>query len=234
MEFGIFLNGYMPGPGRPRERLGTPPAHAGGGVRDLRRQAQLEVRLVRRAPLPDRVQPHVGARGRDGHWSPARPTTSTSHPASTACRPARNTPSAWPSGPRCSTTSPGRRYEWGTGRGAGSHELATFNILDTNSTKPEWDEVVREIPRMWEQIDYSLRGRALHRADAAQRAAQAVRPGPPADLGRLRQPAHVRQGRRARHRRDRLQLRADLQPAGPHRRLQGGASRTAPSRSASS
>jgi alkanesulfonate monooxygenase SsuD/methylene tetrahydromethanopterin reductase-like flavin-dependent oxidoreductase (luciferase family) len=52
----------------------------------------------------------------------------------------------------------GRRYEWGTGRGAGSHEMASFNILDPNSTKAEWDEVVREIPRMWEQKDYSYAG----------------------------------------------------------------------------
>ena len=52
----------------------------------------------------------------------------------------------------------GRRYEWGTGRGAGSHEMASFNILDPNSTKAEWDEVVREIPRMWEQVDYSYEG----------------------------------------------------------------------------
>src|SRR3954454_631738 len=44
-----------------------------------------------------------------------------------------------------------RRYEWGTGRGAGSHELASFNIMDTSSTKAEWDEVVREVPRRWEQ-----------------------------------------------------------------------------------
>jgi alkanesulfonate monooxygenase SsuD/methylene tetrahydromethanopterin reductase-like flavin-dependent oxidoreductase (luciferase family) len=52
----------------------------------------------------------------------------------------------------------GRRFEWGTGRGAGSHELASFNILDTSSTKAEWDEVVREIPRMWEQVDYTHHG----------------------------------------------------------------------------
>lgn len=50
------------------------------------------------------------------------------------------------------------RFEWGTGRGAGSHEMATFNILDTSSTKAEWDEVVREIPRMWEQVDYTHDG----------------------------------------------------------------------------
>jgi alkanesulfonate monooxygenase SsuD/methylene tetrahydromethanopterin reductase-like flavin-dependent oxidoreductase (luciferase family) len=50
------------------------------------------------------------------------------------------------------------RFEWGTGRGAGSHEIATFNILDKDSTKAEWDEVIREIPRMWEQRDYSFEG----------------------------------------------------------------------------
>ena len=50
------------------------------------------------------------------------------------------------------------RFEWGTGRGAGSHEMASFNILDKDSTKPEWEEVVHEIPRMWEQVDYSFQG----------------------------------------------------------------------------
>jgi alkanesulfonate monooxygenase SsuD/methylene tetrahydromethanopterin reductase-like flavin-dependent oxidoreductase (luciferase family) len=50
------------------------------------------------------------------------------------------------------------RYEWGTGRGAGSHEIASFNILDKDSTKVEWEEVIVEIPRMWEQIDYTFEG----------------------------------------------------------------------------
>jgi len=53
------------------------------------------------------------------------------------------------------------RFEWGTGRGAGSHEMATFNILDKDSTKPEWNEVVREIPRMWEQVDYEHHGESF-------------------------------------------------------------------------
>jgi alkanesulfonate monooxygenase SsuD/methylene tetrahydromethanopterin reductase-like flavin-dependent oxidoreductase (luciferase family) len=52
----------------------------------------------------------------------------------------------------------GNRYEWGTGRGAGSHEIASFNILDKDSTKAEWEEAVREIPRMWEQKDYEYHG----------------------------------------------------------------------------
>lgn len=54
-----------------------------------------------------------------------------------------------------------RRYEWGTGRGAGSHEIASFNILDKNSTKAEWEEVAPEIPRMWEQEDYEFHGESF-------------------------------------------------------------------------
>jgi len=50
------------------------------------------------------------------------------------------------------------RFEFGAGRGAGSHEVATFNIHDTASTKAEWDEVVWELPRMWAQHDYTFQG----------------------------------------------------------------------------
>ena len=50
------------------------------------------------------------------------------------------------------------RFEFGTGRGAGSHEIATFNIHDTSSTRAEWDEVVWELPRMWERRDYTFQG----------------------------------------------------------------------------
>ncbi len=50
------------------------------------------------------------------------------------------------------------RFEFGTGRGAGSHEVGTFNIHDTSSTRAEWDEVIWEIPRMWEQKDYTFAG----------------------------------------------------------------------------
>jgi hypothetical protein len=50
------------------------------------------------------------------------------------------------------------RFEFGTGRGAGSHELRTFNVMDPSVTKAQWDEVIREIPRMWEQKDYDFDG----------------------------------------------------------------------------
>ena len=51
------------------------------------------------------------------------------------------------------------RFEFGTGRGAGSHEVATFNITDPSTTKSEWDEAIWEIPRMWEQRDYTFQGK---------------------------------------------------------------------------
>lgn len=51
------------------------------------------------------------------------------------------------------------RFEFGTGRGAGSHEVGTFNIHDTSSTKAEWDEVAPEVLRMWRQKDYTFQGK---------------------------------------------------------------------------
>ena len=51
-----------------------------------------------------------------------------------------------------------RRFEFGTGRGAGSHEVATFDIDDKESTRAEYDEVIRELDRMWEQKDYTFAG----------------------------------------------------------------------------
>ena len=74
---------------------------------------------------------------------------------------------------------------------------------------------------MWEQVDYSFQGEHFTVPYAAQHPAQAVRQGSPADLGRLWQPADVQPCRRARHRRHRVQLRADLRAARPHRGLQG-------------
>ena len=189
MEFGIFLNGYIPGPGGPQHRAGAHRALPRGRVRDLRRQAQLEVRLVRRAPRAHRVQPHVGARGRHGLRRRADRLHPPRRPASTACRRARSTRSASPSAPRCSTTSPTAASSGAPAAAPAATRSPSFNILDKNSTKAEWEEVVKEIPRMWEQVDYTFARRALHRADAAQHPAEALRQGSPADLGRVRQPA---------------------------------------------
>jgi alkanesulfonate monooxygenase SsuD/methylene tetrahydromethanopterin reductase-like flavin-dependent oxidoreductase (luciferase family) len=36
--------------------------------------------------------------------------------------------------------------------------VATFGITDTSSTKAEWDEVIWQLPEMWEREDYTFHG----------------------------------------------------------------------------
>ncbi|HLW16038.1 MAG TPA: LLM class flavin-dependent oxidoreductase [Actinomycetota bacterium] len=50
------------------------------------------------------------------------------------------------------------RFEFGMGRGAGSHEVTGFMISGNDATKPMFEEVVREFPKMWRQTDYSFDG----------------------------------------------------------------------------
>lgn len=46
------------------------------------------------------------------------------------------------------------RFEMGTGRGAGSHEVGTFNLKPTE-TRANWDNVMPEMRRMWEETEYT-------------------------------------------------------------------------------
>jgi alkanesulfonate monooxygenase SsuD/methylene tetrahydromethanopterin reductase-like flavin-dependent oxidoreductase (luciferase family) len=50
------------------------------------------------------------------------------------------------------------RFEFGTGRGAGSHEILGFlhreGITDTTMTKDIWEDVIAEFPKMWLQDTY--------------------------------------------------------------------------------
>lgn len=50
----------------------------------------------------------------------------------------------------------GGRFEFGTGRGAGSHEILGFlpGIKDMNQTKEIWEETIAEFPKMWLQEEY--------------------------------------------------------------------------------
>ncbi len=50
------------------------------------------------------------------------------------------------------------RFELGTGRGAGWHEVQGFDIPDTKITKAWWNEVIRELPRMWRSNEYEFEG----------------------------------------------------------------------------
>jgi alkanesulfonate monooxygenase SsuD/methylene tetrahydromethanopterin reductase-like flavin-dependent oxidoreductase (luciferase family) len=52
----------------------------------------------------------------------------------------------------------GGRFELGTGRGAGWHEVQGFDIPDTKVTKGWWDEVIRQLPRMWREVEYEFEG----------------------------------------------------------------------------
>ncbi len=50
------------------------------------------------------------------------------------------------------------RFELGTGRGAGWHEVQGFDIPDTKVTKAWWNEVIRELPKMWRSNEYEFEG----------------------------------------------------------------------------
>ncbi|MFC9385101.1 LLM class flavin-dependent oxidoreductase [Streptomyces venezuelae] len=51
----------------------------------------------------------------------------------------------------------GGRFEFGSGRGAGSHEILGFmpGITDMNHTKELWEETIAEFPKMWLQEEYA-------------------------------------------------------------------------------
>jgi alkanesulfonate monooxygenase SsuD/methylene tetrahydromethanopterin reductase-like flavin-dependent oxidoreductase (luciferase family) len=50
----------------------------------------------------------------------------------------------------------GGRVEFGTGRGAGSHEILGFlpDMKDLGGTRDIWEDVIREFPKMWTQEEY--------------------------------------------------------------------------------
>lgn len=84
---------------------------------------------------------HVGA----GIW-PLNPVTN--HPVRLAERAAM-----------CDHLSEGR-FEFGTGRGAGSHEIGIFNLTH-DQTRANWDEVIWEFRKIWARGDYSHDGKAF-------------------------------------------------------------------------
>src|SRR5215217_4362735 len=157
MEFGVFLNGYIPGPAA----HSTEHEHI-----ELFREAEYVIFADKHnwkyawfgehhalteyshMSAPEVVMGWVAAQTDYIHLSTGINSLSPrkEHPARFAERAAML------------DHFTNNRFEWGTGRGAGSHEMAAFNILDKDSTKPEWNEVVREIPRMWEQHDYEFQG----------------------------------------------------------------------------
>lgn len=51
------------------------------------------------------------------------------------------------------------RFELGMGRGSSTTEQAGFGIDDPELTREMFDEVVRELPKMWAKTEYSFEGR---------------------------------------------------------------------------
>jgi alkanesulfonate monooxygenase SsuD/methylene tetrahydromethanopterin reductase-like flavin-dependent oxidoreductase (luciferase family) len=157
MEFGIFLNGYIPGPG----------AH---DTEWEHRRLMLEADYAIFADKHNWKYAWFGehhALTEYSHMSAPEvvmgyvaPQTDYIHLCSgiTSLSPRKEHPARFAERAAMLDHFTNRRFEWGTGRGAGSHEVALFNIMDKNSTKPEWEEVVKEVPRMWEQVDYEYEG----------------------------------------------------------------------------
>jgi alkanesulfonate monooxygenase SsuD/methylene tetrahydromethanopterin reductase-like flavin-dependent oxidoreductase (luciferase family) len=59
----------------------------------------------------------------------------------------------------CDHLSEGR-FEFGTGRGAGSHEVGTF-MVKPSETREVWEEVIPEFKKMWGTWEYSHEGKAF-------------------------------------------------------------------------
>jgi len=157
VEFGVFLNGYIPGPG----------AH------DTAWEHQQLLREGEYAVFADKHNwkyawfgehhalteySHMSAPEVVMGWVAAQTDYIHLGTAINSLSPRKEHPVRYAERAAMLDHFTNNRFEWGTGRGAGSHEMASFNILDKDSTKPEWEEVVHEIPRMWEQVDYSFQG----------------------------------------------------------------------------
>jgi alkanesulfonate monooxygenase SsuD/methylene tetrahydromethanopterin reductase-like flavin-dependent oxidoreductase (luciferase family) len=157
MEFGIFIQGYVPGP----RAHDTEAEHAAFFsevelVESADRHNWKYVWVTEHHSLPE--YSHISAS--DVYMGYLARATERIHLGSgifnlspRVNHPARNAERA-----AMLDHLTGGRFEFGTGRGAGSHEVATFNIHDTNSTKAEWDEVAPEIVRIWERKDYTFQG----------------------------------------------------------------------------
>ena len=157
MEFGVFLNGYIPGPAAHDTEL----EHT-----ELMREAEYVIFADKHnwkyAWLGEHHSlteySHMSAPEVVMGWIASQ--TDYIHLSSgiNSLSPRKEHPVRYAERAAMLDHFTNNRYEWGTGRGAGSHELASFNIMDPSTTKSEWEEVIREVPRMWEQEDYSYEG----------------------------------------------------------------------------
>ncbi len=161
MEFGLFLNGYLPGPAAhdrdsEHEMLMREIGYAIHADSFNWKYAWLgehhALTEYSHMSAPEVVFGYIAANTEQIHLGSAIMNLSpvVNHPARNAERVAML------------DHVTGGRYEWGTGRGAGSHEVGTFGIDDASLTKAMWDEAAPEIIRMFEQKDYTFSGDYFH------------------------------------------------------------------------
>lgn len=156
MEFGLFFNGYLPGPAA----FDSASEHT-----MLLREAQYAVHADRfnwkyawfgehhslteysHLSAPECMIPFIAAQTERIHLGSAIMNLSpkVNHPPRLAERVAM-----------LDHLTNGR-FEFGSGRGAGEHEMQTFD-LHTSETKEMWDEVAPELIKMWETYDYEFEG----------------------------------------------------------------------------
>ncbi len=188
MEFGLFIQGY-----NPAFRRGDDPAEAEHRALmdeltavEAADRAGLQVRLAHRAPLPRRVLAPLGERRRARGTSPRPPSRihigsgifnplpQVNHPAKVAERVAM-----------LDHLTEGR-FEFGTGRGAGSHEILGFlpGMDDLSQHARDLGGRDRRVP---EDVDArhlrGLRGQVLGAA-AAEDPAQALQEAASTDVVR--------------------------------------------------
>jgi alkanesulfonate monooxygenase SsuD/methylene tetrahydromethanopterin reductase-like flavin-dependent oxidoreductase (luciferase family) len=159
MEFGLFLNGYLPGPA----------AHDRESEHEmLMRELSYAIHAdafnwkyawfgehhalteYSHMSAPEVAIPYVAAKTERIHLGSA--IINLSPPVN---QPTRNAERV-----AMLDHVTGGRFEFGTGRGAGEHEMQTFD-LSTSDTKEMWFEVAPEIVRMWEQRDYQFEGKSF-------------------------------------------------------------------------
>ncbi len=157
MEFGIFLQGYLPG-----QRAHDPDAEHAAMVREMELVRVADRAGWKYAWLTEHhgltEYSHMAAN--EVHAGYLAACTERIHIGSGIFNisPRANHPVKVAEKVATLDHLTNRRFEFGTGRGAGSHEVATFNIHDKESTRAEYDEVIRELLRMWEQKDYTFAG----------------------------------------------------------------------------
>jgi alkanesulfonate monooxygenase SsuD/methylene tetrahydromethanopterin reductase-like flavin-dependent oxidoreductase (luciferase family) len=159
MEFGLFMNGYLPGPAAhdpamEHEMLMREVGYAIEADKHNWKYAWFgehhALTEYSHMSAPEVVIPYVAAKTERIHLGSA--IINLSPPVN---QPTRNAERV-----AMLDHITGGRFEFGTGRGAGQHEMQTFD-LNTSDTKEMWNEVAPEIVRMWEQRDYSFEGQSF-------------------------------------------------------------------------